>query len=151
MQGGGWKWAVVVKKRCHRASGGQKRVVVAGHGVTKQQKIKKKQFKQRSKNNKICRGRCRLAGTTYVATRVPASRVTGFARVQILVPVPVPQLTRDVNPCRSRYPCHSLVPSPSHTLQDRRVGTSDCAHVHGRSQRVPYNSNREHEDPNHCD
>ena len=80
-----------------------------GHGVTKQQKIKIKQFKQRSKNNKICRGRCRLAGTTYVATRVPASRVTGFARVQILVPVPVPQLTRDVNPCGSRYPCHSLV------------------------------------------
>ena len=27
----------------------------------------------------------------------------------MFVPVPVPQLTRDVNPCGSHYPCHSLL------------------------------------------
>ena len=31
--------------------------------------------------------------TAHVATRVPASRVAGFARVQLFQPVPIPQPT----------------------------------------------------------
>jgi hypothetical protein len=69
------------------------------HSVTKH-KLKNDQRKMRFKyftrdNNFLINGWC---------TRKTRAAGTGFARVQIFQPVPVPQPTRDFYPHGSRYP-----------------------------------------------